>query len=204
VALALGEDPVRDQSCKFNVWLKANYDIQVRKSDFDFRTWKVDHTALLNKRVGSLEKQCWKCEVESQNYFKLTGKTAVLPGKPDIIAKKDKTILVVDAKTGKPQDSHAVQVCIYMIGIPMVWGRPNLYMEGEVCYGDHIVTVSQEMAASVAPKLFALLKEMGSEDRPQPIPSQHDCQFCEITEADCPSRWKADEAPAQEAQVTDF
>jgi hypothetical protein len=193
-----------DQSCRFNVWLKSHYDIQVRKSDFDFKSWKVDHTALLNKRVASLEKQGWTCEVESQNYFKLTGKSAVLPGKPDIIAKKDKKILVVDAKTGKPQDAHAVQVAIYMTAIPMVWSRPNLYMEGEVCYGDHIVTVSKEMAESIAPKLFTLLKDLGSDVIPRAIPSKADCRWCEILESECPDRWKEGQQASAEVAVTDF
>ena len=191
-----------DQQCRAHVYNKAHFAAKEIKSDFDFKTWKADHQDLLSKRVKQLNAQGWKCEVESQNYFKLTGRTAVLPGKPDIVAKKDKKILVSDAKTGKPQDAHAIQVCLYMTALPMVWGRPNLYMEGEVCYSDHTVSVSMEMAESIKPKLFALLKDLGSEVRPEPIPSIGDCKYCQS--ADCPSRWKAESAPAQEVETEHF
>jgi predicted RecB family nuclease len=193
-----------DQSCRFNVWLKAHFDIATRKGDFDFKAWKVDHTDLLNLRVQQLTADGWKCDVESQNYFKLVGATAVLPGKPDLIARKGARIKVVDIKTGRPQDAHGVQVAIYLTALPLVWKRAQLVLDGEVCYADHIVDVSQAMAESIAPKLFALLRALGSDVRPEPIPSQSDCRFCELRDADCPSRWTDSEAASQVVTVPDF
>ena len=39
---------------------------------------------------------------EGQNSFNLRGRSAVLAGKPDLVARRGDEVVVVDAKTGKP------------------------------------------------------------------------------------------------------
>ena len=43
---------------------------------------------------------------ENQNAFRLIGQTAVLAGKPDLIALNSATGRILDVKTGKPSPSH--------------------------------------------------------------------------------------------------
>ena len=55
---------------------------------------------------------------EGQNSFNLRGSSAVLAGKPDLVARRRDQITVIDAKTGRPSPAHTAQVLIYMYALP--------------------------------------------------------------------------------------
>lgn len=182
---------VGESSCAYAPWFKAHFmRFDKMPNSFDFAAWKVEHTALLNITVKRLEKDGWTCKVEDQNRFRLTGTTCVLVGKPDIVARKDKKIRVVDCKTGQQNDAHGVQVAIYQVALPLAWERPNLYVEGEVAYKGASTFIEPQEAQAMKARIFAVLRQMGSSERPSATPSEKGCQYCEITEGDCPDRYK--------------
>ena len=80
---------------------------------------------------------------ENQNAFQLRGRTAVLGGKPDLIAlnKQDGTEsggTIINVKTGKPSPSHSVQVMLDMYAIPRALGQyKGMTFNGQVVYPDH-------------------------------------------------------------------
>ena len=99
-----------ENSCEWASWFKAHYVERTRQpSDFDQAQWMLDHTALVNERIGNWEVGGYDVDVEAQNRFELRGRTATLAGKPDIIACREDAVVVVDAKTGHESPSHAVQ-----------------------------------------------------------------------------------------------
>jgi hypothetical protein len=182
-----------DKSCQLAAWLPAHFRIEKIESGFDFAAWKVEHTALMETWLQKLKALHYDCTVENQNHFRLAGQTCVLVGKPDIVGRrKDGVVRVADAKTGQPQASHALQVSIYMVALPMVWHRPTMRVEGEVVYQDHTVDISPEEVNPIRPRLFALLRRMGADLRPEAVPSEAECRFCSVSEMDCPDRFKAD------------
>ncbi len=185
---------VGDGSCALSVWLPAHFSIAKRQNDFDSVGWKAKHTELLNATIEKLKEQGWTCKVESQNYFKLKGNTAELAGKPDIVARKGAALKVLDCKTGQPQDAHAGQVALYCIALPMVWHQPNLHIDGEVVYTTHSVPVPWEKAYDLQAKLFALMRRLGTEERPPAVSSESECRFCDVSKADCPERWEPSDA----------
>lgn len=185
-----------DQSCLLKSWLPAHFRLDKMPGTFDFANWKIEHTALLNVTVKRLEKDGWKCSIEDQNRFRVTGTTCILVGKPDIVARKGTKIRAVDCKTGEPKDAHGVQVGIYMIALPLGWERPTLYVEGEVAYKGHQVYVEPEEVQGLKPRLFALLRQMGASERPSATPSEKGCLYCEIQAVDCPDRYNEAATPA--------
>ena len=184
---------VGEKSCVFAAWLPAHFRIEKRPNTFDFVTWRVAHTELVSKIVKTYERAGWTCRVEDQNRFRLIGQTCVLVGKPDIIAKKGDRVMVIDAKTGARKDEHGLQVAIYMIAIPLAWGSPTLLIDGEVCYSEPpSVFVELEFVEPIRDKLFRLLREIGQGPRPEPVPSERECKYCPVTEADCAARWQGE------------
>ena len=92
---------------------------------------------------------------ENQNAFRLTGQTAVLAGKPDLIALNSATGRILDVKTGKPSPSHIAQVLIYMYAVPK--GLPQyrgVCFDGAVVYPDDVVAIP---AAAVDERFVANL-----------------------------------------------
>ena len=70
-------------------------------SDFDLTKWLTNHTALLNESWGTWEMKGYSVLTEGQNHFNLRGNSAVLTGKPDLVARKDDEATVIDAQTGR-------------------------------------------------------------------------------------------------------
>jgi CRISPR/Cas system-associated exonuclease Cas4 (RecB family) len=171
--------------------MRGHYQIDKQPRDFDFAKWMVEHTELLTRIAQELKADGWTVRLENQNDFKLTGNTAVIGGKPDIVATKGQRVRVVDAKSGAERDANAAQVAIYMILLPMV--RPDLYgsaeMEGAVVYKTSGVPVSAADIEPLRPRLFQLIRDLAEGPRPEPIPSANECRFCDVTAKDCPQRF---------------
>lgn len=176
-----------ESSCGFQYWFKAHHTkYEKAPSDFDFAAWRIEHTALVKVRMQELEADHWNVSVESANYFRIKGSTAILCGKPDIVARRNGVTKVVDCKGGVPKDEHLIQVVIYMIALPMSWSAPGLYVEGEVYYRTHAVPVGPERALEIKPRVFAALRELGAEQPLEARPSERECKWCDLTAADCP------------------
>ncbi len=159
-------------------------------SDFDLTQWLINHTALLNELRGSWERQGYSVLTEDQNHFTLRGSSAVLAGKPDLVARGGDEVVLIDAKTGQPSPAHDVQVMLYMYALPRALERyRGLTFSGQVAYADHVVPVPTEAVNETFVKnLGQLITRLASQMPAKRIPSPRECRFCEITSADCSER----------------
>ena len=184
-----------ENSCEWAVWFKAHHRDWVRQpSDFDQAQWLLDHTALVNERIGNWEVGGYDVDVERQNSFALHGRTATLAGRPDIIARREDNGVIVDAKTGHESPSHIVQVMIYLYAVPKAIERyRNVKLRGQVTYRDHTVRVeADDVDNQFVKNLGALIRRIAANEPARRVPSLQECRFCDITAADCPVRVDAD------------
>lgn len=193
-ATGLAKILVGEQPCRLEAWLKGHLNIEKRQSDFT--AYKIRHTELLTAEVERLKAEGWKVTVE--RFLRIKGATAILTGKPDIIAQKPNwRPKVVDVKGGAPKESDVAQVQIYMVAVPMAWNAPGMIFDGQVVYASPTLPVLVKAASipTFKPKLFSLLRELAVyPNRPDASPSESNCRFCDVTEADCPSRWNEADA----------
>lgn len=177
--------------CEWAAWFKARHESGSwtrRRSDFDTTKWLLNHTALLNEQRQEWEQRGHEVFIEGQNAFTLRGRCATLGGRPDLVARKGDEVVVVDAKTGRPGPSHAVQVMVYLYSLPRALGRYNgLSIAGQVVYQDHQVEVPAVDEAFVR-ELGSLIQRLASKTPARRVPSLGECRYCEITAADCPVR----------------
>lgn len=192
-----------ENSCRFKPWLKSHFKIDEIPSSFDFAKWSVEHTALLNQRVQALKAEGWTVKLEAQNKFTLQGNTATIGGKCDIVARRGERILVSDAKSGAVRNSNAAQVAIYMLVLPLVWGQPDLQLEGEVVYKTAIIPVPWADVVPMRDRLFTLIRELAVNAPPaEAVPSQQECGFCDVSKVDCPQRFG--EGAAVDVMTSEF
>jgi len=191
--------------CEYAPWFRARHKYDKRPRDLNLSAWQLAHTALMEQTVGTLTADGWSVTREDQNAFRLTGTTAILAGKPDLVARKDREhVRVIDCKTGQPSTRDVVQVGIYLIVLPLVWQRPHLAVEGTLVYPTHTQAVTAAEAALIRDRLFALLRKLGTQASAPPptVPSQRECDWCDI--AACPDRWTAADAPAMDVATVSF
>ena len=106
-ATALAKLLTSENSCEWAGWFKAHYQGWNKPpSDFDSTAWMLEHTALVNREMESLERIGYDVHTENQNLFRLRG--ATVAGKPDLIDEKHHELLISDAKTGRHSPSHQV------------------------------------------------------------------------------------------------
>ena len=194
-------------SCEWASWFKAQHysDSWTRMpSDFDLTRWLTAHTALLNESRVTWERKGYSALTEGQNHFNLRGNSAVLAGKPDLVARKGDGVKIIDAKTGRPSPADALQVMIYMYALPRALERyRGLKLTGQVAYSDHVVNIPAEAVdEAFVRNMGQLITRLASEMPARRVPSPGECRFCEITPADCPER--AEESPPEEGTTDDF
>jgi len=173
-------------------------------SDFDQTGWGMNHTAPLNEQRRRWERQGYSILTEGQNSFNLRGSSAVLAGKPDLIARRRDEITAIDAKTGRPSPAHAVQVLIYMYALPLALERyRGLSIAGQVAHPDHVVDIPVDAVDGIfVGNLGSLMRRLASQMPTRRVPSPGECRFCEITPADCPDR--PGEGLPEEGTTDDF
>ena len=125
-----------ESSCEWASWFKAQHEgwsWTRMPSDFDQTSWLLNHTALLNQQHQRWEQRGYSVLTEGQNSFNLRGSSAVLAGKPDLVARRRDEVTVIDTKTGRPSPAHASQVLIYMYALPRALDRyRGLSIAGQV------------------------------------------------------------------------
>ena len=196
-----------ESSCEWASWFKAQHEGSSwsrMSSDFDQTGWLLNHTALLNEQRQRWEQQGHAVLTEGQNSFNLRGSSAVLAGKPDLVARRRDQITVIDAKTGRPSPAHTAQMLIYMYALPLALERyKGLSIAGQVAYPDHLVDIPADAVdSSFVENLGGLIRRLASQMPARRVPSPAECWFCEITPADCPDR--ADEGHPEEGTTSDF
>jgi hypothetical protein len=159
-------------------------------TNFDATEWQITHTSLLNNARENLENKGWKIFTEHQNVFRLRGNSAILAGKPDLVAISDNKGIVLDVKTGQPSPSHHVQVLLYMYAVPKALRQYlGVNFEGRVVYPNHLDYVPNNAVDSNFVNNFSeLIKRLASAHPARRVPSNLECSFCNITKIDCPDR----------------
>ncbi len=196
-----------DRSCEWAIWFKVHYQTWERTpSNFDTTEWHVRHTALLNAQREFWEGRSDKVYVEHQNSFRLRGETAILAGRPDLVADDDRRIDIIDVKTGQPQEWHRAQMMIYMyalrrfLEIPIGRGK----VAGEIVYPDKSVKVGPgAVHGGFVQEMAALIRRLASDEPARRVPSAQECRFCDISSADCPARIEVEQG-GQEMTTNDF
>ena len=196
-----------ESSCEWASWFKAQHegDSWARMpSDFDQASWMMNHTSLLNQQRQHWEALGYTVLTEGQNSFNLRGSSAVLAGKPDLVARRRDQVTVIDAKTGRPSPAHTAQVLLYMYALPRALERyRGLSIAGQVAYPDRVVDIPPEAVdGKFVENLGGLMHRLASETPARRVPSPGECRFCEITPADCPER--AEEGSPEEGLTGDF
>ena len=178
-----------DKSCEWAVWFRARHEpgSWLRGSNGAGATWHLRHTALLAQTVKRWTGMADHVLVEDANYFQLQGKSAVLAGKPDMVAVNGTTGTVVDVKTGRPSPSHEVQVQLYMFALKTLY--PGRVFDGLVVYPDREIELPADAVDEEFVDTMALtIGRLTSWPPPRRMPSVAECRFCDITPQDCPDR----------------
>ena len=196
-----------ESSREWASWFKAQHEgwsWSRMPSDFDQAGWLMNHTALLNQQRQRWEAQGYTVLTEGQNSFNLRGSSAVLAGKPDLVARRRDQVTVIDAKTSRPSPAHAAQVLLYMYALPRALEcYRGLSIAGQVAHPDHVVDIPPEAVdGRFVENLGGLMRRLASEMPARRVPSTGECRFCEITPADCPER--AEEGSPEEGATDDF
>ena len=194
-------------SCEWSSWFKAQHEgwsWSRMPSDFDQTDWLLNHTALLNQHRKQWELQGYSVLTEGQNSFNLRGSSAVLAGRPDLVARRRDQITVIDVKTGRPSQAHTAQVLIYMYALPRALERyKGLNIDGQVAYPDQVINIPAFVVdGRFVEDLGSLIRRLASQMPARRVPSPGECRFCEITPADCPDR--ADDDSQEEGTTNDF
>jgi len=176
--------------CMWRPWFQSHFKYtKFQEQALDLVKWNRDHNRMMAARVRALEEDGWTCYTEDQNSFKLEGRSAILAGKPDIVAVKGDQVLVVDGKTGRQKDSDIWQVFLYLYALPK--SRPDLKgaLSAEVQYREETFTVTPvELDEKRMGDIVKFIKVISGSEAPKRTPSREECKRCDIGYGDCPQR----------------
>lgn len=180
------------KQCVWSAWFRANFKYEKFEEEaFDLAQWNRDHSRLMRDRRAELEADGWTVTVENQNEFKLEFDTAVLAGKPDIIAKKQGRVLIIDGKTGRERDSDLWQVMVYLRAYQKTHPNMTESLEGEVQYkrgGQRVSVTLDELTPQRRDDVVTMMATLGSPNPPPKTPSRDECRRCSVGFGDCPER----------------
>lgn len=182
-----------EQECRFAPYFKAHFKYDKRQDrHFDRAAWTADHTAMVAARASQLRIEGWEVSVESANQFSLVGETAVLAGKPDLVARKPGEALVIDCKTGTERASDWFQVLVYLFALPKRYPDLSVVrLSGEVCYRSGPIAIhAEELNLARRDDIVAAVRQAAAAVPPAKSPNRHDCAFCDIDTTDCAERWQ--------------
>ena len=197
-----------ESSCEWASWFKAQHEgLELEPDALRLRPGRLADEPHLSAEPAAPEagkQKGYTVLTEGQNSFNLRGSSAVLAGKPDLVARRGSQVTVIDAKTGRPSPAHATQVLLYMYALPRALERyRGLSIAGQVAYPDHVVDIpSEAVDGRFVENLGGLMRRLASEMPARRVPSTGECRFCEITPADCPER--AEDGSPEEGVTGDF
>ena len=187
--------------CEWSAWYKAHFRYEKKiDEDFDLDEWTAEHDRMVWARAKELRDKGATVNVEGDNAFTLKGSTAILGGKPDLVAYEGRAdIFVDDCKTGKERDSDVWQVRTYLFALPKVALDVGRKWRGRLVYrGGRIVDVAPPTPPEVA-KIGTVMQTIGGDMEPPRVPSREECSRCDILA--CPDR---DDSKPLEGETTAF
>lgn len=187
--------------CLYAPWFKSRYRIQGRQ-DANLDTWTAEHTAMLHATAAEFRVRGYKVYLEAQNTIRIRGRNgAILGAKPDLIAVKGDTAIIVDCKTGKPRTRDSLQVRLYMFLLSR-WStypaRRCSRILGEVRYREgkgETLRLPHAAADGVAELLKSYMQVFLSPTLPEATPSFNECRFCELAGSVCLDAVSAEPEP---------
>lgn len=176
-----------DEQCQWSAWFKArNYGYRKRPSDFDFDAWRQQHNAALLEYSAVLRAAGYVVTIENQNDFKVRGAVGVVKGKVDILAVREgDPTLIVDVKTGRPNQRDIAQVQIYMAMLPLyapLLATPGV--EGAIYYAKTKTLEDVPFNDDIKEAVYAQVKQTGGDEEPMKVPSPSECLRCDISNCD--------------------
>jgi CRISPR/Cas system-associated exonuclease Cas4 (RecB family) len=190
------------KQCRYALWFKARFKYtKFETHGADLTQWNADHNAMMRDRQVELEEAGYTVLREDACEYKHEGETAIVAGKPDLIALMDGTarqkpvMLVVDGKTGKERESDVWQVILYLFSLvrcrkDLTEGRT---IAGEVHYkvGDRRRPVQlSELTEARRQDVLKAIAIVTQSDPPPKSPSRYECEKCNIGPQDCPDRYQ--------------
>lgn len=180
--------------CEHKVWFQAHHDGRTwtrMASGFDSVTYNLRHTDLMKHCAQEYEERGYTVTLESQNEFRLHMAGATISGRIDLVATRDRELVIIDTKAARPSEAHLVQVMLYMLFLQLQGAvTEGTSVTGEVYYGDDDRV---PVAAGAASKDFrelveGLLGRLTAKTPPRKVPSASECRFCPIGREYCPER----------------
>ncbi len=180
-----------EKDCPHALWKTTHHQFKKQPSTFD----PSEHDEKLIERALQLHNEDFTVYVENQNSFKYQGHTfdICVAGRPDIIAIKDDWAVVEDIKTGKPKDSHQMQILLYMSMLPFAPDTQHLFKghipHGRLVYSDHILDIPKwSVNQQFRQRLQQLISMLCNSQPPNPKPSDWECRYCKVPSAYCSAK----------------
>jgi len=179
-----------DEQCEWKLWFRANYRYQKAPRDRGYSGWEIEHQDLVKQYADELVKEGYTVKIEHGNEFEIRGKTADLAGKPDIIAEKPKSVVVVDCKTGEEKSTHKVQVLIYLWALRQIERFQGREISGQLIYkGRPKISIDlAHVTNDFEQKLVRAIKIATATKPPAKKPSSRECGLCDIPQEECPEK----------------
>lgn len=158
-------------------------------------TWQ---SRLLNKVRDKLEAEGIPYPLSEPNWFKLKGGSgAMVAGQADLMAVASAgQVTVYDVKTGAQRDSDVAQVMIYMYALPLAAGSPwkGKSPDGRAVYSDgtEIYIPATTIDTDFRDGFHDLIIRVVSDGPAHRVPSPAECNWCDLTNLDCPERIDSD------------
>lgn len=170
-----------ESRCAYAPWYKTQHKFEKRPDDFpDREKWIAKHDAITNRREKELLALDYTIRKEDAAEFVLQGTRTDLAGKPDLVAIKAGTAIVVDAKSGKPKQADHWQVLIYMLALPLTWLK-GVQIAGEVERNEVLEREKVRPLGEVERNaIIAAVRMAGGENPPEATPGPSECRFCDI------------------------
>lgn len=193
-----------EHHCHFSGWFKTHFMYPQTTRDPNLDQWTAEHTVMVHDAASEFRSAGCAVYIEAQSSLRIRGQHgAVLAGKPDIVAVKGDTAVVVDCKTGIPKASDSLQTRLYMY-LLKEWSlhpaRKCRRVLGEVRYKreeDETVRLPHAAADGVASLMRRYMRVFLNAAPPLPVPSYDECKFCELGRMFCPDRIETDVAAVE-------
>lgn len=179
--------------CSWSVWFKTHYPTLERAPlKPEFIKYRLDHSRMINELRNERLAKGEKVFAEGANSFSLEIRpNLTLAGKPDLIALSGDRATIYECKSGAQRDSYQIQLMIYLYCLPRCFSQyKNMKLEGCLLYyPDNRITIPHSMIdKEFIDHLNYWLKILGSDIAPTKAPSENECSFCNIAQADCHDR----------------
>lgn len=194
-----------EHSCEWKAWTNAHWKNPAKRQrddGYNSATWNQRHAAYTATLAKEYRRKCKRLLIEGETKWYLRGKTATVGGAMDLVTLEPN--LVIDGKTGKPKDSHIVQVQIYLLALE----RGAVGNLGKLRGFSGVLRYSDEQYPTIEippiedefrERFYAMVRRIADEAEPVPVPSAFECKYCDL--ADCKVR--VEEEP-EGAEVEEF